>query len=84
MTRTVSRRYIVKGYSGSPGWSGCTWANACATLEAAQALFTKKMMAFDSGSANADVILLIDRHERLVLGSVGTDKPEKVADWFGW
>ena len=29
MTKAVSRRFIFKGYSGSPGWPGCTWGSAC-------------------------------------------------------
>ena len=78
----MSRRYIVKGYASSPTWSGCTWANSCLTLEAAKSLFARKVAA--SGSASADVILLIDRQEHQVLGSVGSDRPEVVADCYGW
>jgi len=55
------RRYIVKGYAGHPGWSGCTWANSCVTLQAAEALFAKKASGMQAGTANADAILLIDR-----------------------
>ena len=84
MTSPTPRRYIVKGYAGSPAWSGCTWAYSCKTLEAAKALFSKKATAFEAGSASADAILLIDRQAHQVLLSVGTDKPEKVADSYGW
>lgn len=84
MTSPTPRRYIVKGYAGSPAWSGCTWAHSCKTLEAAKALFSKKVTAFEAGTASADAILLIDRQAHQVLHSVGTDKPEKVADSYGW
>ena len=76
----MSRRYIVKGYASSPTWSGCTWANSCTTLEAAKSLFARKVAA----SGTADVILLIDRQEHQVLESAGSDRPEVVADWYGW
>jgi len=77
------RRYIVKGYAGHPGWSGCTWANSCVTLQAAEALFAKKASGMQAGAANADAILLIDRQERRVLKSVGTDDPVKLANAYG-
>ena len=80
----MSRRYIVKGYASNPTWSGCTWANSCSTLETAKSLFARKVAAMASGTASADVILLIDRQEHQVLGSVGSDRPEAVADWYGW
>ena len=84
MTFPASRRHIVKGYGGRPAWSGCTWAHSCKTLEAAKALFSKKAAAFKAGTASADAILLIDRQAHQVLLSVGTDKPERVADSYGW
>ena len=84
MSSAALRRYIVKGYAGSPAWSGCTWAHSCKTLEAAKALFSKKVTAFEAGRASADAILLIDRQAHRVLLSVGTDMPEKVADSYGW
>ena len=84
MSSPAPRRYIVKGYAGSPALSGCTWAHSCKTLEAAKALFSKKVAAFEAGTANADAILLIDRQAHQVLLAVGTDKPKKVADSYGW
>ena len=77
------RRYIVKGYAGHPVWSGCTWANSCVTLQAAEALFAKKASGMQAGAANADAILLIDRQERRILKSVGTDDPVKLANAYG-
>jgi hypothetical protein len=84
MSSPAPRRYIVKCYAGSPAWSGCTWAQSCKTLEAAKALFSKKIAAFEAGKASADAILLIDRQANQVLLSVGTDKPEKVTYSYGW
>jgi len=84
MTTPKPRRYIVKGYASSPTWSGCTWANSCVTLESAKSLYSKKVAAFEAGTANADAILLIDRQLRQVVLSVGTDNPEKVANSYGW
>ena len=84
MTSPTPRRYIVKGYAGSPAWSGCTWAHSCKTLEAAKALFSKKVAAFEAGRASADAILLIDRQAHQVLLSVGTDQPEMAADSHCW
>jgi hypothetical protein len=40
--------------------------------------------AFDSGTANANAILLIDRQLNEVVLSDGTDNPEKVANSYGW
>lgn len=84
MTTPERRRYIVKGYAASPTWSGCTWANSCGTLEAAKALYFKKVSAFEAGTANANAILLIDRQLQVVVLSVGTENPEKVANSYGW
>ena len=84
MTTSKPRRYIVKGYASSPTWSGCTWAHSCVTLESAKSLYSKKVAAFEAGTANADAILLIDRQLREVVLSVGTDNPEKVANSYGW
>ena len=84
MTTSKPRRYIVKGYASSPTWSGCTWANSSVTLESAKSLYSKKVAAFEAGTANADAILLIDRQLREVVLSVGTDNPEKVANSYGW
>ena len=78
------RRYIVKGYTGSPGGSGCTFAHSCTTFLAAKRCFEKFRDDFQHGRANADVILLIDRQEREVLDSVGTDDPVKIAEFCGW
>jgi len=78
------RRYIVKGYAGHPGWSGCTWANSCVKLQAAEALFAKKAIGMEAGTANADAILLIDREERRILKSIGTDDPVRLANSYGW
>lgn len=78
------RRFVVKGYASSPGWSGCTFAYACSTLRSAERCFAKKSEQFTRGEANADAILLIDREERSVIAAIGADDPVKVADWFGW
>ena len=39
---------------------------------------------FDSGTANVNAILLIDRQLNEVVLSDGTDNPEKVANSYGW
>ena len=53
-------------------------------LKPPRPFFQKKVTAFEAGRASADAILLIDRQAHQVLLSVGTDKPEKVADSYGW
>ena len=40
--------------------------------------------AFDTGTANAGAILLIDRQLNEFVLSDGTDNPEKVANSYGW
>jgi hypothetical protein len=40
--------------------------------------------AFDTETANAGAILLIDRQLNEVVLSDGTDNPEKVANSYGW
>ena len=76
---------MVKGYATNPALSGSTtFAYSCTTLEAAEKCFRKMLAKFQAQSANADAILLIDRYEQKILNSVGTEKPQAVANYYGW
>jgi hypothetical protein len=78
------RRYVVKGYASSPGWSGCTFAHACGTLDSAKKCFEKKKSQFEESVVNADAILLIDRRDQKVLAAVGSSDPEKTANYCNY
>ena len=77
----TARRYVVKMVTrGSPGWSGTLWGCGCKHLRSAEALFERRAGEVGPG----DGLLLIDRQERKVLCSEGSDDPVKTANWFGW
>jgi hypothetical protein len=74
------RRYVVKMVTSSPAWTGTVWGYGCARLSSAEALFQRKVVDVVPCSA----LLLIDREERKVIRSTGTDDPVKTAIYFGW
>ena len=74
------RRYVVKSVTSSPAWSGTVWGYGCKHLASAEALFERQASEVDAYSA----LLLIDREERKVLRSKGTNDPVKTASNFGW
>lgn len=75
------RRYIVKGFAGHPGWSGCIWAVGCSKVQSAESLFERRVAA---GYGSADAIVMIDRESHEVVKAWGTDDPKRLLDTFGW
>lgn len=76
------RRYVVKLVSTSPAWTGIIWSVACKHFTSAERLYERHASKIDPGSGSA--LLLMDRHARKVVRSVGSTDPKKTAIWFGW
>jgi hypothetical protein len=60
--------------------AGTVWGYGCKHLASAEALFDRQAGEVDALTA----LLLIDRDERKVLRSKGTNDPVTTANNFGW